>query len=95
MTNTSSTITSTSVSLAETFTRLVSHTTTITNTITPHSASPTDIISAKERIIIGISVEVPLTCENYDKYSDYYGISDPKSNPDIAGIGVCMPVWHR
>jgi len=92
MTDTFTTFTSTSVSLAETFTRVVFHTTTITNTITPHSASPTNIISTKERIIIGVSVEAPLTCENFNKYSDYYGTSSPNSNPDIAGIGVCMPV---
>lgn len=83
------TLTRTSISIAEKFTTVVSHTTTITTT-NPNSPSPTNGIFSKERIIVSISVEVPLTCENYGSY-DFTGIS-PSANPDIAGVGVCMPM---
>jgi hypothetical protein len=83
------TSTSFSVSIAETFTRIVSHTTTITSAITPSPPSHTSDISPKERIIIGILVEVPLTCESYLTNSRA-SLEGPSANPDIAGVGVCV-----
>jgi hypothetical protein len=88
------TVTSLSVSMAETFTRIVSHTTTITRTTTPYSPSHTNDISPKEHIIIDISVQAPLTCENYWTYLPETSIR-PSANPDIAGVGVRMSVSHR
>lgn len=89
MTNT---ITRTSISIAETFTKIVSHTTTKISTVNPDSPSPTNGILSQGPVIIGISVEVPMTCENYGTYSDDLTSSSPGANPDIAGVGVCIPV---
>lgn len=87
-----STITRTTALIAEAFTTIVSHTTTTTSTITWHSPSHTNDVPFKERVIIDISVEVPLSCKNYWAYSSELTEIELSANPDIAGIGVCMPV---
>ena len=84
------TLTPTSISIAETFTKIVSHTSTMTSTVNPDSPSPTNGISSQDSVFIGISLEAPLICEDYAAYSGY--LPSPSANPDIAGVGVCMTV---
>jgi hypothetical protein len=89
--------TTTSAWVAATFTTVVSHITTTTSTTTlDDSSTTTDIIRAAEVVVIEISVEAPLTCENYATYRQYSAFGTfPSANPDIAGVGVGLPVWHN
>ncbi|GAB7334996.1 hypothetical protein MBLNU13_g06862t2 [Cladosporium sp. NU13] len=84
------TVTRTSISIAETFTKIVSHTSTIISTVNSDSPSPTNGISSQHSVIVGISVEVPLTCETYGAYSDDLTGISPGANPDIAGVGILL-----
>ena len=92
-----STKTTTMISLAKAFTEVISNT---TSTTSHRTAASTASVIAYETVITKVLVEAPLTCKNIDLYAStcsdnnflcWVSIADPKPNPDIAGIGVCIP----
>lgn len=91
-----STGTVTVFSLAKSFKEVVSNT---TSTTRRRTATTTNAVIAYETVTINILVEAHLTCENFNLYTSpclgsapcLPSVDDPKPNPDIAGIGVCIP----
>lgn len=76
------TSTQTTFSIAKSFTSLATHTTTTTGIQSWY----TSCLSVEETIIL--EVEVPSTCENLHRFSDYMPSIFPDPNPDIVGLGV-------
>jgi hypothetical protein len=86
--------TKTTISLAETCTQIVTgDATTTTSTRTSHATSPTRHAVVVETVGFSVVVKMPLTCENIKQHSAKFPafvLDDVSSNPDIAGIGVCI-----
>jgi len=91
---TTNTQTTSTISLAETFTQTVTgNATTITSTRTSYSIYPTKPAVVVEIVGFSVVVEMPLTCENFHQHSARYTsfkLDYISPNPDIAGIGVCL-----